>query len=200
MNYHFTHTQQNQINNMDYWSLVQTLSTQITPEYRSMILNRLVEMNNQLLSSTRNIPSDPIGLTQHRSDRTVLNNPIEPTPLRSGKSVPQPDLSRSYTQNSRKKDISELQHPSMNLAQYRGTNPLPLDLSRNFNTELEPKSSIEPKIDIDIDIDIDDIIDDLNDPLVDGLDQKLDRIKFLHTKILTDKRNKRMERERNKHT
>ena len=37
------------IKNMDYWSLVNMLLTPITPEARNFILERLLEMNNQLL-------------------------------------------------------------------------------------------------------------------------------------------------------
>lgn len=39
----------NQINNLDYWSLVNMLMVQITPETRKQILERLLEMNNQLI-------------------------------------------------------------------------------------------------------------------------------------------------------
>ena len=178
----------NQINNMDYWSLVQALSTQISPQYRAVVLSRLTEMNNQLL----------------------LGN----------QSNIQMDLARAGSINSRKKDANELSHPSFDHTQYRSQQGEPrnsnFDSMRTSSSDIyktaglinipstpathpthstystyptHPTSSFEPEINID------DIIDDLdNKPQIDNLDQKLYKIKNLHSKILTDKRNRRKEK------
>jgi len=45
------------INSMDYLTLVSMLSTQITPHIRKLILDKLTEMNNQLLNSYQQIPN-----------------------------------------------------------------------------------------------------------------------------------------------
>nr|AEX63007.1 hypothetical protein mv_R805 [Moumouvirus Monve] len=68
-----------QLYNMDYLSLVNMLTLQLTPVDRKAILERLIEMNDQLL---------------YKNDINV-------------------DMSRNSQLNSRKKDIKENLHPSM---------------------------------------------------------------------------------------
>jgi len=193
----YQYLQANQIKNLDYWSLVNMLSTQISPETRTIILERLTYMNQQLLmGSSLNI---------------------------------QTDLSRAGMLNSKKKDITEQQHPSMDRLNYKGQNPLPLNIPMNAsNTQYMPMNAfgqtnqINPvnpylvssqmstptpallhpqprqatQTPVINEIDLDDIIDDLNDEQqTDDLDDKLFKIKNLHHKIITDKRQRRKERE-----
>ncbi len=180
MDYQYMNTFQ--INTMDYWSLVYMLMNQSTPEIRKLVLERLTEMNNQLLGS---------------------------------------DLSRLSTLNSRKKDTSEIPHPSLDFANSQGKNPLPIHIpinSTNPNTNFipdrpnqystnsyqnkipttRPEANIYDKHQYDVcsEIDLDDIIEEIRGS--DPLDDKLAHIKKLYGKILTDKRRRRKERE-NKH-
>ncbi|AUV58274.1 hypothetical protein [Bandra megavirus] len=182
MNYQYINNNANnynQINNMDYLSLVNMLTLQINPENRKMILERLTEMNNQLL---------------YKNDSNTM---AEYTNV---------DLSRSSQINSRKKDVQENLHPSMNYYNNKGINPLPLNIPMNsahqYNIEqpntnymnINHKSSakINNKNYSD-EIDLDSIINnfDDNDNIPDALDIKLAKIKKLHTKIITDNKNKR---------
>lgn len=183
----YQYMQPQQIRNLDYWSLVQMLLTQISPETRSIILERLVELNNQLL----------IG-----SQSTI-----------------QPDLARAAVLSSRKKDMSEIQHPSMDRFNYKGQNPLPLNIPINANNHFKPGNSTnifqsnmfaqssnyvappspasQNSYDDEDEIDLDNIIDELKDDGND-LDSKLARIKNLHHKIIMDKRQRRKDREARK--
>lgn len=174
-----------QISNMDYWSLVNMLMIQITPETRKHILDRLIEMNNLLLSFQI-----------------------------------QPDLLRSPILNTRKKDVTEIQHPSINYTNLNQNSEIFQHIEKNQpeklnfkqfnipinNHHLKNNSQISsdftclPPIKLDnsknqnfkqkyenLEIDIDDIINEIyNQP--DELDDKLDKIKKLHTKIIADKR------------
>lgn len=166
----YNNIQYNQIKHMDYWGLVNTLTNQISPETRSMVLDKLVEMNNSLLTTSSGV---------------------------------QMDLSRSTMLNSRKKDVTEIQHPSLDLFNNKGANPLPMGLPTSYNqmvnnqmtsghnqmtTNHNQMTSNYNQIE---DIDLDDIIEDVLNDEVDDLDSKLNYIKNLHSKIITDRRNKR---------
>lgn len=179
----------NQINNMDYWSLVGMLMNQISPETRKLILEKLTEMNNQLLIGNH--------------------------------SKIQQDLARMGILNSRKKDVSENKHPSMDILN-KGKSPIPLVMPTNYNnqfalnpyqmsgitnmTQLNPMTPMPlnnfsfPKHNSKknkhiTEIDLDDIINDIHEES-DDLDEKLARIKALHTKIIADKKRRRKEREK----
>jgi len=174
----------NQISNMDYWSLAAMLMNNISPQIRKQILARLTEMNEQLMP------------TFGSYDNT------------------QPDLSRTGSISSRKKDQDEIPHPSLNFLNYNGQNPLPLPIPLNgntfnmnpyqmpTNTPLTPMNNQPnyampcPTKQISGEIDIDDIIDDIHNEH-DDLDEKLNKIKKLHTKIIADKRRRRRQREHN---
>jgi hypothetical protein len=174
-----------QINNLDYWSLVNMLMVQITPETRKQILDRLTEMNNLLL----------IGMGAQ---------------IQSPPSIPS---IASIPSNSRKKDISELPHPSMNHVDYKGPNPLPLNMPTNNNNQsimnnsyqMIPSLTIpmnnyknmgqyntQPTNEVQEEIDLDDLMCELhNKP--DELDEKLFKIKKLHEKIITERRKRKKE-------
>lgn len=206
------YTNTNQINIMDYWSLVNMLMNQISPDIRKQILERLTEMNNQLLME--NLFKDGMSVMQTKN---------------------QPDLARAAILNSRKKDLSEMQHPSLNNYNYKGQNPLPFDIPSNTNSKFNmnqyqmmapsetnnmslwgntvPMSEINmeknketsnnynmiPQHNIPnkkqmFEIDLDDIIEDIHNES-DHLDKKLEKIKALHTKIITDKKRRKREKE-----
>ena len=176
MDYQYMNT--NQISNLDYWSLVNMLMIQITPDVRKQILDQLTEMNNQLL----------IGM----------------------KPQIQSDLARSSIHSSRKKDVSEIQHPSLDRINPLPLNNIPISSNNQFamNNSYQMPQMIMPinnysnsnqyntqqQNDSECEIDIDDIIDEIhNTP--DELDEKLARIKNLHAKIISDKRRRRKERD-----
>ncbi|XWV25319.1 hypothetical protein QJ856_gp0451 [Tupanvirus deep ocean] len=190
----FQYMNNNQINSLDYFSLVNMLMNQISPETRKQILDRLTEMNNQLMMG--------------------MNSQI------------QTDLQRSSMLSSRKKDATEIQHPSLDRLNYKGPNPLPLNIPMNGNNQFAMNnpyqmSSMMPALaqmpsmmmpvnnygnmgqynnnrqpikDTNTEIDLDDIIDEIQEE-PDSLDKELTRIKKLHTKIVADKRRRRKERE-----
>jgi hypothetical protein len=165
MEYQFTQSQQ--INQMDYWNLVRTLMSQITPQVRSVILSRLTEMNNQLLlnNSQTGIQSNPL--------TGIQSNPL--TGIQS---------------SSRKSDVTELPHPS----QIYNPRSVP-----NYTPDVYTTTGLIPQSRpvSDPEINVDDLIDDLEIiPNVDPLDAKLAKIKALHSKILSDKRARRREREK----
>jgi hypothetical protein len=171
---------------MDYWTLVQMLMNQITPEIRKLVLEKLTEMNNHLI--------------------------IKPS-VHS-----QSDLSRSSVLNSRKKDVLEIQHPSLDFLNTTASIPIPLNMPINANNQftmnsypnqmasinmysLNQTNEIAPSAnnyknnyDIDSQIDLDDIVNEDHEQS-DSLDEKLARIKKLYTKIINDKRRRRRERE-----
>ena len=181
MDYQYGSTNQINISNMDYWTLVNMLMNQITPDIRKQILDRLTEMNNQLLPTNRT----------------------------------QPEISRTSILNSRKKDLNETQHPSLDLFNYSNQNPLPLFPIPNIpintnnsynlnsyqmgtlpqmNTTMPLKYQLPNPKQTD-EIDLDDILDEIHEKEPDELDIKLANIKKLHSKIVTDKRRRRLERE-----
>jgi hypothetical protein len=106
----------------------------------------------------------------------------------------QTDLSRSSQLNSRKKDVQEVVHPSLDRYNNKGQNPIPI----NFTTNYSPTSPVDQ-------FDVDDLINDIhsgsypshtiNKP--ETLDDKLSRINSLHKKLMQEKRQRRRERELN---
>jgi hypothetical protein len=133
------------------------------------------------------------------------------------------DISRIGMLNSRKKDLTENIHPSMDRYNQNGSNPLPLNMPMNTygqfgqsmpfntyqlhgaNTMYQPQISLpqQPQQPIQQvsynatqEINLDDILDDLADE-PDDLDSKLVKIKTLHTKIIADKKRRRKELEKN---
>ena len=150
----------NQIQYMDYPGLVQLLTTAISPETRAVVLTRLTQMNNQLLNQMQ---------TQFQTQfQTQL------------------DLSRPVSVNSRKKDATELQHPSMEQIP-RQSNSVPR------SARPTPKQApIRRDPESDSELDIDDILRDINGPTTEpDLDQKLKQLTNLKQKILNDKRHRK---------
>lgn len=214
---YYTIGNSNQITNLDYLSLVNMLTTQITPETRSQILSRLTEINDQLI-------------------------------LSSGIQSQQLDLSRCSSMNSRKKDATELQHPSMDIYNYKGNNPIPFSIPINSSNQFSmngmngmntantmknmhisgmppmynmqqmvqqtpqtipnifsgsnsihgPNYSNNHQFEQQTNIDLDEILGDIhNSPAKpDSLDQELDRIKQLYNRIAAGKLQRRRDRER----
>lgn len=201
-NYHngFEKTQdvnQNQIKYGDYWSLVNMLTQQISPITRKQILEKLMEMNNQLfMGQQTNI---------------------------------QMDLSRAGALNSRKKDVTELQHPAMDPRQFKGNNPVPVNFGNDYsvsqnpytmnprdfnqlsqtqvsnyhdvlkNRQINNNSFLQNKKDYGSnDLDIDDLINEIAHDEDSGsdndLEEKLSRIKHLQSKIITERRRRKKEK------
>jgi len=120
---------------------------------------------------------------------TIMNqNLMKQTPI---------DPARPGVLSSRKKDISELQHPSV---YNNGNNRLPTQLpnfqlplnneKRNHNPPPEKKYSPYPVGD---NFDIDDIIDDFSQEPKneESIDDKLKKLNMLHSKIIADKKQRR---------
>ena len=203
MDYHYINNNNNNNNNIianaDYWTLVNLLTTQITPEIRKQILLRLTELNDQLILSS------------------VIQNQLY-------NSQNKQDLSRFPTMNCRKKDATELQHPSLDMFNYKGNNPLPFSMPLNSNTQFGPnimggyngtpqipqqpqsQSQSIPNIFSSSNnnfsrkqpnIDLDEILGDIYDSpesQPDSLDQELTRIKELYGKVVASKRRRRREK------
>lgn len=210
MDYQYMNTIQ--ISNLDYWTLVNMLMNQITPETRKKILERLTEMNNQLMIGSCDAETRPIAMQQSTASTAQLLGSSW-----QASSQIQPDLARSSMLNPRKIDATEIQHPSIDHLNYKGANPLPLNIPINnnqFNVS-NPYHAMTPNIamgqipqmvmpincnvgqqrnNITHEIDLDDIIDELHG-VPDELDEKLAKIKKLHTKIITEKRRRRKERD-----
>src|SRR5579872_2652382 len=90
--------------------------------------------------------------------------------------------------SSRKSDVTELLHPSQ-IYNQRPTS--------NYTPDIYTTAGLIPQPQLDPEINVDDLIDDLEIvPNLDPLDAKLAKIKALHSKILTDKRARRREREK----
>lgn len=92
------------------------------------------------------------------------------------------DLSRSSALNSRKKDISENQHPSFGI-NHGGMLPYcprNMDFTEPVNRPIQ--KPIVPEINLD------DLIDELEPDEPTDLDAKLDRVKQLHQKITSRKK------------
>ena len=65
---------ESQIKNLDYWSLVNMLLTQITPQMRKCILDKLTEMNNQLMNSPNIIPNIKVDLPNQHIVNSINND------------------------------------------------------------------------------------------------------------------------------
>lgn len=205
MDYHYINNNNNNntiISNADYLTLVNLLTSQITPEIRKQILLRLTELNDQL----------------------ILNNNIQ-NQFQTNQN--KQDLSRFPTMNCRKKDVTELQHPSFDMFNYKGNNPLPFSMPTNsnsqfganmnmmtgYNTGTQMSTPMSPQMSPQIpqaipnifsssnnnfstdqsDFDLDEILGDIHDheSHADSLDQELDRIKELYGKVIASKRRRR---------
>lgn len=129
-----------QIYSMNYWELVQMLMKQITPEIRKCILDRLTEMNNELIAA----------------NKAALLKAMTP-PIQNA---------------------------------YKNQNPI----SEKLGATSRFSESINSDKNSDSEIDIDDIIDDVQKK-PDELDNKLNRIKYLYDKVVTEKRKRRAMRE-----
>uniref|UniRef100_A0A6G6AC22 Uncharacterized protein n=1 Tax=Borely moumouvirus TaxID=2712067 RepID=A0A6G6AC22_9VIRU len=182
-----------QLYNMDYLSLVNMLTLQLTPIDRKVILDRLVEMNDQLL---------------YKKDMNI--DLSRNSQLYSAKKDMNIDLSRNSQLNSRKKDIKENLHPSMDFYNHSKKNPLPLNIpsSSTSQSSIETRnvfynpnpygdnhSGLQKKSYSD-EIDLDSIINNISDfddeeNNKESLDDKLKKIKKLHSKIITNNKQKR---------
>jgi hypothetical protein len=175
--------------NNSYSDLVNMLSQNITPEQRAVVLNKLTVINQNLLNSTK------VYAPVSKNDGVEF----KPTaPVRAG--VP----------SHRKKDISELQHPSVyNNGSSRMPTQFPdfrlaTDDHASSRTLTEKKHSQRsrrcevPVIeDIVNDFDIDEIIDDFSHVRKNeesSIEDKLKKLSMLHTKIIADKKQRSLKK------
>lgn len=63
-----------QINSLDYWSLVNMLTYQITPEIRKLVLKRLTEMNDKLILNSDVQKSDLSKMAINHPNTLLKNN------------------------------------------------------------------------------------------------------------------------------
>ena len=93
-----------QINTMDYFSLVNMLMGQLTPQLRAKILEKLTDMNNQLLYGMA-------GVSSHRKkDAVELPHPaLDQYNYRQPNPVPR-DIPISGNRFENAKDIHEIEH------------------------------------------------------------------------------------------
>lgn len=216
----------NQINTMDYWSLVNMLLTQITTDTRKEILERLIVMNEQLILSSKTqqkIHVDPARnsfLSTRKKDTVEIPNPSldrinyngqNPLPLNVPTNANNTnnlnDMSGIGNSNNQYNQNPYLpNNPTMPINNFLNNNNYPNNYSNNSNNNQynhanlsnqsiqSTQASQPPRQNSLSEIDLDDIINDIhNEP--DVLDDKLAKIKMLHTKIISDKRRRRKERE-----
>lgn len=159
-----------QIKDMSYLSLVNTLLNPISPEIRGLILERLIEMNNQL-----KVKQLPIQLIQENSlpeqspDREICEKKL----CKPDYQIPKKEM----------RETSDMQDIYFNKLDYKNYLQTKTDMI-NFSIP---------------EVDLDDIINDINDKSkdyaqLDDLDKKLLKIKDLHKKIITNKKRRRKNR------
>ena len=66
-----------QISSMNYFELVDMLKKQITPEIRKYILERLIIMNNELITNTNRLNNIKIDIVQPQKMYTPKNSSID---------------------------------------------------------------------------------------------------------------------------
>ena len=190
MNNQFTYI--NQINNMDYWSLVNMLMTQITPITRKYILDRLCEMNKQLLSQSNN--------DQHilDNDRLTPLLPLPPLPsIPINSSVP---ISINTTPNMIYNQNSSNQGNQSNNYNSKLANQGVYD-NDDYNSKIYSKTKnstyTEPLQQYNSKSANQGMYDDNNNNTtnMDNLDKKLQKIKLLREKIINDKKERRRKRQ-----
>ena len=193
MSYNFS--SYNDIGNMDYLSLVKMLMDQITVEKRKEILQRLTEMNNQLLMGyDQSYQSEPPRIGFSSSRKKDLSENMHPSfdqysykgqnPLPFG-------LPLNSTVGS---DFDFRSTFSQNY-----NNPIPKNSLNNalINNTLINNAPIQNTLD---QINIDEIISDIHgESNVESLDKKLAKIKNLQDKIIIDKRKRKKKEQEQKY-
>lgn len=172
----------NQIKNLDYWSLVQMLLTPITPEMRKCILDKLTEMNNQLLLNNSIFSGMQLNL-MNSENLNKTKDSLKPlrsgdfSRLNNGPSMNQYNPLRTE-QNSHSNGM-KLEHPQK-MEQSDHSNGVVSDHDINLDDEFEDEKSNENRSSY---------IDNIS------LDLKLAKIKTLYDKVIADKRKRRKEKE-----
>jgi len=177
---------------MDYWSLVNMLMTQITPITRKYILDRLCEMNKQLLSQSNN--------DQHilDNDRLTPLLPLPPLPsIPINSSVP---ISINTTPNMIYNQNSSNQGNQSNNYNSKLANQGVYD-NDDYNSKIYSKTKnstyTEPLQQYNSKSANQGMYDDNNNNTtnMDNLDKKLQKIKLLREKIINDKKERRRKRQ-----
>lgn len=158
----------------DYQNLVRLLMGNISPTTRKIVLNKLIEIN----------------------DRLLFNENHHPLQNRWGFDD---DITRFGIMSSRKKEMTEIQHPSFDyfnentrggsrgVSPTRGERAAPSLVESRVNYCAHGQTN---KMNMSHDIELDDMIDNLYQDS-DVLDEKLARIKTLYYKIIADKKQKK---------
>jgi hypothetical protein len=155
--------------NYSYHELVNMLLQNITPEYRSSILNKLVSYNNQLMISQSQYDPARSGLLNSRKkDVNELQHPS------------------TYNNNR----FSNQQMPMPLTLPMRASSSYPVQPAKS--TARPPIKFMEENVQGEIDID--DIINDFSPqetPQTESMEAKLRKLDTLHKKIIADKRQRR---------
>lgn len=158
------------INNLDYWSLVNMLMNQITPEIRKQILNRLIKMNDQLLIDI--------------NTQTDLSNSSVSTSRKDSLEFQYPSIDNLDYKNQ---NTLHLTIPTNNNNPFTGNNSFQTNstiLTNNYKNTDQFNSRLKNKTQK---IEFDDIINK-NHNKSDNLDEKLIKIKKLYDKIIINKK------------
>lgn len=182
----------NSILYMGYPDLVKLLAKNITPEIRSLVLDRLTLMNNQILSQQPQQNNQQGGYqpVSQSLDRNYSN---------------QFDSFRPVTSNYRKKDVVELPHPSTDQYARGNTNYSIQSTSqevrqnesivnrgsypKNNVPQQKPRNAPVKKVDIKptIEFDLDDILDSIDrTEEEDDMDKRLKKLGMIQQKIMTN--------------
>lgn len=165
------------MNTTEYMELVRALAKNITPEYRSIILTRLTQINNQLLG----LSQQSINENNHRRSQTYYN------PLRDSSDYQSKDIMRPNTIAPKRKESVMMSHPATSHQDI----PLPFDMPANTGLSREKyednyQRKMQNREYIDQGLELDDIIDDLVIKEDNKLDAKLRRLNELASKQISD--------------
>jgi hypothetical protein len=191
----YQHIQANQIKNLDYWSLLNILMNPISSETRATILEKLTEMNNQLLvGNSLHVQPDLARPSMLNSKRKSSSEASYATRYEMQNPLP---LDMPVNTNNQ---FMQWKPPSESTNSWNAPQMFPQNWVNPANPA-NPYNSTNSNQKFYPEIDLDDIINDLNDDSdgdSDNLDKKLAKIKLLNDKIITDKRRRRKEREQRK--
>ena len=215
--------------NHSYHELVNMLLQNITPEYRSTVLNKLVSYNNQLMISQSQYDPVRLGLLNSRKkDVNELQHPsmYNNTPHNNQNQMPIPltlpvRASSSFPTQQNKSNVRDpalnissqtntshnVRDPTLNISSQTNTSYNVRDPALNIGSRTKDKNTqyMNPILQTKTnnreyaqkEIDIDDIIDDFSrqersDTLQEeSLEAKLRKLDILHKKIITDKKQRR---------
>lgn len=146
------------VKNIGYIGLVKLLTVKISPESRKIILDRLTDINNELLYGAINLNMKQCEYENSFDDQNIFDIPNNMSynydhmqfdnGMNNTSSYYDNDLSRVPITNTRKVNPTENIHPSMDILNYKGPNPIPLN--NPVNSKMNPKinSKMNPKMNL----------------------------------------------------